>query len=373
METAGATHRVGPDLTDLAEAALAPGPAVSLYLATPGAVENARHELGVRWRGARAELARQGAPDEVLDAIDPVVDGAHAEGDGLAVIAGHDGVRHASYHSRPPDRELARWSCLPSLVPLLSWRQADVPYVLVVADRVGADIVGVRPGLDHLAAQGGGGEFPVRKPQGGGWSQRRYQERAEVTWEHNAQDVAHRVTRFADLVDARLVVVAGDTRAVNLVQDSLPEGLRQMCRAATGGRSPDGSTERLADQVARHVADVVAADTEALLATFVEEASQGDRASVGPDATLAALARAQVDVLFVHDEADDERVAWFGPEPTQVARQAPDVGAMGVDEPWRGRLVDVAVRAALGTGATIRVVEQGAVEGGCSAVLRWSE
>ena len=47
---------------------------------------------------------------------------------------------------------------------------------------------------------------------------------------------------------------------------------------------------------------------------------------------------------------------------------------LGVDEPVEGRLVDVAVRAALGTGAGIRVVPPGAAgpTDGMGAVLRWS-
>jgi hypothetical protein len=46
---------------------------------------------------------------------------------------------------------------------------------------------------------------------------------------------------------------------------------------------------------------------------------------------------------------------------------------MGVDPPAEGRLVDIAVRAALGTGAGIRVVGAGAgLEGGIGAILRWS-
>jgi hypothetical protein len=83
---------------------------------------------------------------------------------------------------------------------------------------------------------------------------------------------------------------------------------------------------------------------------------------------------AAVDVLLVTpDDPDDARTAWFGPDPTQLAMTADDLRGLGVDEPVEGRLVDVAVRAALGTGAGIRVVQPGAgVSGGLGAVLRWS-
>jgi len=70
------------------------------------------------------------------------------------------------------------------------------------------------------------------------------------------------------------------------------------------------------------------------------------------------------------EDLDDGRTAWFGPDPTQVAMTAGDVRGLGVDAPVEGRLVDVAVRAALGTGAGIRVVPV-APDGGIGAILRW--
>jgi hypothetical protein len=46
---------------------------------------------------------------------------------------------------------------------------------------------------------------------------------------------------------------------------------------------------------------------------------------------------------------------------------------MGVDEPQEARLVDVAVRAALGTGAGVRILPDGDVPTGrLGAILRWS-
>jgi hypothetical protein len=84
---------------------------------------------------------------------------------------------------------------------------------------------------------------------------------------------------------------------------------------------------------------------------------------------------AAVDVLLVaSDDPEDARTAFFGPDPAVVGATAGDVRALGVDEPVEGRLVDVAMRAALGTGAGVRVVPPGAAgpTGGLGAILRWS-
>ena len=73
------------------------------------------------------------------------------------------------------------------------------------------------------------------------------------------------------------------------------------------------------------------------------------------------------------DDADDDRTAWFADEPGMVAMTKDEVSALGASEPAEARLVDVAVNAALRTGAGIRIVpDAAAIEGGIAATLRWS-
>ncbi len=170
------------------------------------------------------------------------------------------------------------------------------------------------------------------------------------------------------------MVAAGDERALTLLQENLPADVADRLVVVAGGRSPDGSEDIFQQEARVAVELAVNADADALLEKFREERGQDDRAAEGPRATLAALAMAAVDVLLIAaDDPDDARTAWFGPEPAQVGTTAADLRGMGVEEPAEGRLVDVAVRAALGTGAGIRVVGAGAgLEGGIGAILRWS-
>jgi hypothetical protein len=64
--------------------------------------------------------------------------------------------------------------------------------------------------------------------------------------------------------------------------------------------------------------------------------------ALAPAATLAALARSQVDTLLLTGLfLDDERTAWFGPAPTDVAGDRGALAALGVPTPVEGRLVDV--------------------------------
>ena len=384
MERSGVTPQVAADTSDLVGLVNAVGPFLSLQLTTEAGIENAAQRSEQRWRAVRDQAAAEGAPVEVLDAVDPVVPDAHLDGEGLAVIATAGGVMHVEHAPRPPDRDVVRWAPLPSLLPLVAWRQEFPAYVTVLADREGADLTAYRrqgpsgPGsgaeVADLHRQAGGDDYPLRKPSAGGWSQRRYQERAENTWERNAADAAEQVIRLVRRVDARVVIAAGDVRAVTLLQENLPSDLVERLVVVSGGRSADGS-EDIFEQEARAAVELaVNADADAVLEKFREERAQGDRAAEGPRAALAALGRAAVDVLLVAaDDPNDPRSAWFGPEPTQLASTAADVRGLGVDEPAEGRLVDVAVRAALGTGAGIRVVGAGAgLEGGIGAILRWS-
>jgi hypothetical protein len=374
MERSGVTPQVAADTSDLVDLVKAVGPFLSLQLTTEAGIDNAAQRSEQRWRAVRDEAAAQGSPLEVLDAVDPIVADAHLEGDGLAVIASAGGVLHVEHGARPPARDVARWAPLPSLLPVLEWRQQAPAYVTVLADREGADLVAYRREGPDVHREAGGDDYPLRKPNAGGWSQRRYQERAEHTWERNAADAAEQVARLARRVDARVVVAAGDERAVTMLQEALPAELAERLVVVSGGRSPDGSEDLFQQEARLAVELAVNADADALLEKFREERGQDDRAAEGTRATFSALAMAAVDVLLVaSDDPEDVRNAWFGPEPTQLGTTAADVRAMGVDRPAEGRLVDVAVRAALGTGAGVRVIGAGAgLDGGIGAILRWS-
>ena len=92
----------------------------------------------------------------------------------------------------------------------------------------------------------------------------------------------------------------------------------------------------------------------------------------GTGPTIAALAAARVDTLLIHDDPDDARTAWFGPEPGMVAESAAALADMGVDRPREARLVDVAIRAAFATGAAVRLIPSvGSVKDGIGAILRF--
>ncbi|HZU73432.1 MAG TPA: Vms1/Ankzf1 family peptidyl-tRNA hydrolase [Acidimicrobiales bacterium] len=377
MESSGGIPAGGADLSDLVGLAAERGPFATLYMATEAGIDNAAQRSELRWRGLRDHLVSDGAPQSVLEAIDAVVPDAHLRGESLAVVADADGVRLSESFSQPPATDLARWATLPSLVPLIEWRQMSPAHILALVDRQGADLVLFRPRRANVVEVAGDG-WPVHAPHAGGWSERRYQATIEENWKHNAARVAEEVTQLVKTSGARVIAVAGDVRARQLLLEALPTAVADRCVPIDGGRGPDGSEDEVAAETLRQVATVVAADTKGALAAFKQERGEGGRAADGPAATMAALAAGQVGLLLVSDDSGNDaptsrRGAWFGEQGNQVGLDRATVEAMGAESPAEARLVDVAVRAALQTGAEVRVVPQhGGPRDGLGAILRWS-
>lgn len=373
MESSGATPRGAIDCSDLAEVFSYRGPALTVYLETEP-VANAAQLTEQKWQTLRRELEEAGTPVEALDAVDELLPDAHTRGRCLSAIVAVDGtVLHHGNHPDPPHRDVGRWAELPGLAPVVEWRQSRPAHIIVLTDRTGADIfVFEALGGRDFQIEVEGSDDVIRKVAPGGWSQRRFQQRAEDSWESNAKVVADRLARIVDKVGAQLVVAAGDVRALQLLREALPPQIDALVQQVEGSRSPDGSVDAIAEDAVRLVATAVAHDTSELLAKFREELGQHDRAANGPEDVVAALAAGRVDVLLLHDDPDDERTAWIGPEGAHIALEVGPLKEMGVDAPVEARLPDALLRAAVGTSAKVRVVPAASVlKGGAGAILRW--
>src|SRR2546428_966396 len=144
METAEGFPGGAVDASDLAEFVKDSGPFLSLYLHTEAEVENAAKRSLTRWKTARSDLAHQDVPEALLAEVEALVPDAHLQGDGLAVLATSEGIRHVEYGPVAGPEDAATWAALPALVPLLAYRQSQLPIVVVLADRTGADLVAFR-------------------------------------------------------------------------------------------------------------------------------------------------------------------------------------------------------------------------------------
>jgi Bacterial archaeo-eukaryotic release factor family 2 len=347
---------------EIAEVFRADGPFTSVYMATEADVEQAADLIALRWKNLRGAMLAAGVPERTVGAIDPLVAGSHLAGATLAVIAAVDGPRYSANLADPPPREtLLRHGALPDVLPLLAAGQAAVPHVAVLTDRTGADMAARVADEARIERVEGRVTPHIHKPNAGGWSQPRYHHRAEAIWESNATEVADALTRLVDQVRPRFVAAAGDVRALQLLREQAPKRVRELL-TVVGGEY--GTLEAVFTEADKLVTATVEADNRALGDRLAEELGQAaagaerGRAVDGAAATLTALGRGQVETLVLAGLfLDDERTAWFGPAPTDVGVDRDALAGLGVPNPVEGRLVDVAVRAALGTGAEVRVLD----------------
>ncbi|HEV2070922.1 MAG TPA: Vms1/Ankzf1 family peptidyl-tRNA hydrolase [Acidimicrobiales bacterium] len=360
---------------DLATLLLGDGPVASVYLDTTSATTNPRQQIDVRWKNFRRDLEGNGADAATLQAMEAAVAEPHGGGNALALFASHGTVLQKSRWPEPPSQSFARWAPLASVGPVIEWRQSMAPMLVVRVDRVGADMVAFLADESDIEAEVTGDDLHVQRSAPGGWSQRRFQQRAENLWESNAAEVADAVVRLFDEVSARLVVVSGDVRAVQFLKEALPDRVRSVLEEVDGGRE-DEAEDQVAEEAVRLAATAAASDTVSLLEKFREERGQEDRAADGVPATVAALQRAQVETLLVQDDQSDDRSLWFGPEGVHLAMAPGPLTELNVTSPQEGRLVDVLIRASLAVGAEVRILPTTAADGptdDVGAILRWAD
>lgn len=380
MEQRGTTVTPLAELDDLRELVGRAAPFLTDYAAFEPVTEALAGEVRLRWEGRRRSLADAGVPDRVLDTVATALERERRGAAGLAVVVPGDGDALVERLASAPD-ESAVWQPVPALRPLIARRQRHLAHVVALVDRTGADL---RAGTGSVTDEDvtltvAGEDDVIRKVQPGGWSQRRFQQRAEDSWQHNMTQVAAELAALAERVQAPVVAVGGDERAVGYLVDALPATVRERVERIGVTRAADGSGDRLSAEVDAELASWSGARVEAAMALHAEELGQGDRATSGAGRTLEALRAARVAVLLVAERARDaaeDRRAWIGPTRDQVATTPGDLAephaAEGVP------LLDAAVTAALASGAGVLVVPAGDdgsppedLRDGLGALLRW--
>jgi hypothetical protein len=319
---------------------------------------DAEEDLALRWRGVAAGLVEDGAPPSTVEVVRTCVGmlPIHAV-QAAIIVAGTDVLLCQAIPGGPPvDR--ASYAAPAHVTPLLVWLAQHPPYVEVVTDRTGADITRVAGGaLSGPTQSVAGPDDEIERNAPGGWSQPRYQRRAEDSWRHNAAAVAEATQGALREVGAELLLVAGDIRAVRLMRERLPgTTARVIVRHLPGGRHPDGSRSARDAAIAHRLAAHAEEENARALAAFDAGRGPRGRAVEGVANTLSALAAGRVRTLLIADDPGDHRVAWFGPRAMCLDESSlPGVG--DISSLQTGRLVDVAVRAALLTDADVRVVD----------------
>jgi Bacterial archaeo-eukaryotic release factor family 2 len=365
------------DLHDPSTVLSGEGPFATVLVDSESDVEQAADKYELQWKNVLRELEDKGVDARTREAVG-AGRGAHSEGAARLVVASVPDatVRLAVSLPAAPRRAVVDVAPLPHLLPLVDDASTRVPHVVVLADRTGAD-VSAHYDTDTVAREVTvKGHAPdIRKVPVGGWSHLRYQHRAENGWAANAKEIVTAVVDLAKQVDAQLIVLVGDERELVHVREDLPQDSPEVVEVA-GGRGQDGSAALVRRRVADVVALHVARGTLDLLAEYAQERGQGKRACDGLPDVLEALRRAQVETLLITTDTEPGATLWFGPEPTQVAATVRELTDLGVQSPQEGPLVDVLLRAAIGTGADVQLVPgemDTAPQMGIGATLRYAD
>jgi hypothetical protein len=369
-----------------------PGPFVTIYLNTESAVENAAARLETRWKDVVRELDEAGVDGATIDALS-AARGGHELGGTRVLVAAGGRVLLALSLPENTDAEVVRVSDFPYLLPLLDWAQTRVPHLVVLTNREGADILAYVTGADPVESGSvDSGRHPSHKTGIGGWSEHRYQRKVEENWKASARDVAQAVERFAADIDPQVIAVAGDVHAVDGLKEHIAKHLVDRIVVIDGGRAVDGSDAVVAEEVLEAVAARLRDDTAALMADFAKYRDRAAEVAATHPATdgtefalnaangvrdvVAALQKAQVGTLLLATDLNEGNPLFYGPAPTMLATSSSELEQMGVSDPVQAPLVDVLLRAALGTGADIRMVPAGTPDSpddGVGALLRYSD
>ena len=358
----------------------ATGPFASVCADVTHITENADAELDLRVRGIAERLTQQGAPEPVVEAVRGRLLDGNTGGEagtlrGRALVVAADGrVVLDQALVDAPLREVAEWSPQPNLTPVLRQLPGRVPHIVVLADRVGADItyVGASGEADEVTSVDGD-DFQIQKVQVGGWAHHRFQHNAENKWVHNADAVAGQITSMARRFSPRFVLVAGDVRARQILTDRAgSEWSDLIVSMDEGGRAAGAAREPVERRTAELVAEHEARE-DAEVVEQIQAAAAHGLSVTGTEAVVEALRKGQVETLVLTDDPGDDTLL-VGRSPLELGANQTDMDALGT----HGEIVAAdraLLAAAVASGAGVVVVPGSAMPEGVpvAAVLRYTD
>jgi peptide subunit release factor 1 (eRF1) len=358
-----------------------PFPFISLYLSlTPN--QNGREDHRQFLRKAFAERSK-GFPDETPERQSFDKDAQRIEQyleaeldkscQGLAIFAssGSDFFEAVPLEAPFENHELFIGS-VPHLYPLAKLIDTYPRYAAVMLDTNKARIMVF--GLAKAERDEKIQNEKTRRSQKGGWSQARYQRRAENFHLHHIKEVVETLDKIVRQENINHIVVAIEEVARPIFDEQLPKHLAEkIANTLTLERNADGANILETTMAALRDKD---AETDAEKVEQLMDAWQsGGLGVAGPEATLSAFQLGQVEELIITASPEILKPVQKLPEDAapgsvQVETSAPQ----GTADEKRLKLADELVTRAHQTAARIRFIEDSnllAGIGGVGALLRF--
>lgn len=329
-----------------------------------------------------SQTGEAGAEEPAADALSRISPSEDPFGRVIFAAGGEVVLSHRL--ARPPQRQLASWSPLPRLAPLLELSGQDPPCLVAYVDRTGADfqLRGAAGPQDAGGAKGT--QWPIRRAAGTDWSERHFELKVENTWEHNAGEIAEALAAAHAESEADLIVLAGGPRERNAVYEKLPQELRELTvHSEHGGRAPGALSPALEEDIDRARHDHMRRRLDAALDRFragrVGTDERPADAVEGVPARVEAAREHRIDTLLVRPGGRDlNRETWAGAAADQLAVRKPDAEAPQVAETVAVPAEDALLRSAAATSAEVLLIPEDEYgddvpAGGLGALLRWAQ
>jgi hypothetical protein len=243
----------------------------------------------------------------------------------------------------------------PALLTLAQRSEDAPPYAVLLADQQQASLSLIdRADRDHRVEIEGSG-YPRKQAQGG-WSQKRFQNRADERIEAFVRATAEETRRVMDEAGIEILVLAGDEQITTSLRDALHGSIRE--RIVGDVRLDVTAGERELIEATLPIVERAEREREAEAVGRIQNgAGPGGGAVAGPVETLTALQAGQVMTLVMNDDFAAPGWADFT-FPVYGAGQPPAEHPAGGDA---ANVVPVPleeelVRLALQTGAEIEIV-----------------
>jgi len=348
------------------------GPFVTVHANGSRNTEDAGDQLEARWTKTRHELEHAGIDADLIEAIgERLLDPVDVPGEARRTIiaAGGRVVFDDVLSGNSMWPETVTVGELPDVSGWVQHVDGQVPFLLVVADREGADLDFYRAlnraGTDHRQVDGD--TMHIHKYRGGGWSHKRFQIRSENQWEANAREVAEEVRGAVHRHRPRVVLLAGDERARSAIAGDLGGIQSEVLHIESGGRAAGSSEESLWNEVSRVLGQIEAQDQQELTGRLEEKWGQRNGAAVGVDDVIDALVQHKVETLIVDLQKARELTVDATKFPgLPIPEQATRLKEIPADQ------VLVAAGAMTDTGVAVLPEAQGK-GGGVAALLRWDD
>ncbi|HEX2765246.1 MAG TPA: Vms1/Ankzf1 family peptidyl-tRNA hydrolase [Candidatus Limnocylindria bacterium] len=137
----------------------------------------------------------------------------------------------------------------------------------------------------------------------GGWSQARYQRHVDMQDKRFAKEAAAAIERLVERERPRHVILAGDERAMSVLDDELSEAVRPLVEYVAR-LEIEASRDEVREEVLPILAALEEADGQDAADRALAEHRARDLGVAGIDAVMAALEMGQVHELVIDEEAN---------------------------------------------------------------------